>query len=586
MKKFTLLLASAAIVSSAVAAEPTKAIVKKADVPEVFSKAQAVKQSQKSIDPANIVKSHFDASAMGASSRAGETLKSRYGLINNLLYNGVTTEFNGYSVAYGVSGVNGSIDFRNYSTGAASYSWEWDNGLKPPYNEDFTSTDENLSVKVPVGDMISAPVLVAKQAQQTDSYQLANTAGYGCGADASAAFQRDDLGMTTYPCAGSATGGIGYMMYDKRGIVDGFNTSTGVYEDWHSVLNQIEGYAEDDTKAIADIQFEGFSTILPAPASPYMMSKMWIWTTYKATAATEVTARLYPVADGIVSSTPIAIGRATIDAGEVKDYMMQFELMPVDEDGDELDEDLVVNQELYVAIEDINSNAAITYMQLLFGAGTVMPANGGKSDEYYHKNASVQMSYSLNGEKRQRILPSPYLYFTSDARDELFVPSNYYWMFDIVYPYVLGENGDVATNFDLSVPNDGGEEAISVLPLYYQLAACVEEGWITAESSEDWFTFDISEPDATTGFSTITVEAEALPEGVEGRVGTIEFHGMAQDFTITVHQGANASINDIVAGGNNAAVEYFDIQGRRLNAAPATGLFFQRQGNTVTKIVK
>ena len=39
------------------------------------------------------------------------------------------------------------------------------------------------------------------------------------------------------------------------------------------------------------------------------------------------------------------------------------------------------------------------------------------------------------------------------------------------------------------------------------LAACVEEGWITAESSEDWFTFDISEPDATTGFSTITVEA-------------------------------------------------------------------------------
>ena len=36
MKKFTLLLASAAIVSSAVAAEPTKAIVKKADVPEVF----------------------------------------------------------------------------------------------------------------------------------------------------------------------------------------------------------------------------------------------------------------------------------------------------------------------------------------------------------------------------------------------------------------------------------------------------------------------------------------------------------------------------------------------------------------------
>jgi hypothetical protein len=37
---------------------------------------------------------------------------------------------------------------------------------------------------------------------------------------------------------------------------------------------------------------------------------------------------------------------------------------------------------------------------------------------------------------------------------------------------------------------------------------------------------------------------------------------------------------------NNSASEYFDLQGRQLKAAPANGVYLQRQGNKVSKVIR
>jgi hypothetical protein len=45
------------------------------------------------------------------------------------------------------------------------------------------------------------------------------------------------------------------------------------------------------------------------------------------------------------------------------------------------------------------------------------------------------------------------------------------------------------------------------------------------------------------------------------------------------------SLRDVTADGDDTtAVEYFDLQGRRLGSLPASGVVIRRQGNTAEKI--
>lgn len=73
----------------------------------------------------------------------------------------------------------------------------------------------------------------------------------------------------------------------------------------------------------------------------------------------------------------------------------------------------------------------------------------------------------------------------------------------------------------------------------------------------------------------------------DDRYADLKASYLGKEVTLRVVQGnpVIAGIADVEAEGNGA-VQYFDIQGRKLNAAPATGFFIQKQGSKVTKVIR
>lgn len=59
--------------------------------------------------------------------------------------------------------------------------------------------------------------------------------------------------------------------------------------------------------------------------------------------------------------------------------------------------------------------------------------------------------------------------------------------------------------------------------------------------------------------------------------------GIEDTFTIFLKDSLNSGINDVIADNENAPVEYFNLQGVRVEN-PSNGLYIKRQGNKVTKV--
>ncbi|MDE6316739.1 MAG: hypothetical protein K2L71_09815 [Muribaculaceae bacterium] len=74
----------------------------------------------------------------------------------------------------------------------------------------------------------------------------------------------------------------------------------------------------------------------------------------------------------------------------------------------------------------------------------------------------------------------------------------------------------------------------------------------------------------------------------ENRYGkvTLQYMNQTVEFYVGQNGAANAVGLDKVEAAADGAVEYFDVQGRKLQSAPANGFFLQRQGNKVTKVIR
>lgn len=108
--------------------------------------------------------------------------------------------------------------------------------------------------------------------------------------------------------------------------------------------------------------------------------------------------------------------------------------------------------------------------------------------------------------------------------------------------------------------------------------------WLTLESVDDYYAEDLN-GGAIQRAAVLTFTTDGTYGTREGHV-TVEYKG--KKITVYVGQGGagnDAGINDVNAA-ENGAVEYFDVQGRKLQAAPANGFFLQRQGNKVTKVIR
>lgn len=107
--------------------------------------------------------------------------------------------------------------------------------------------------------------------------------------------------------------------------------------------------------------------------------------------------------------------------------------------------------------------------------------------------------------------------------------------------------------------------------------------WLSLDSVEDYY----QEFPQSGGIQRAAVLTFTTDGTYEARVAQVNVEYKGKKLTLNIGQdgAAAAGINDVNAA-ENGAVEYFDVQGRKLQAAPANGFFLQRQGNKVTKVIR
>lgn len=128
--------------------------------------------------------------------------------------------------------------------------------------------------------------------------------------------------------------------------------------------------------------------------------------------------------------------------------------------------------------------------------------------------------------------------------------------------------------FTMTVPAEGGSKEFVFNP-YYDIAT---NGKFTGEGANEWVTFDVADQDFIDYTQTVTVNVDALPEGLPGRETTVyvEISGARQ--AIKIAQGEVSGIDGVDADASEVvATEYYDLQGRALQAAPESGLFLKKE---------
>lgn len=150
------------------------------------------------------------------------------------------------------------------------------------------------------------------------------------------------------------------------------------------------------------------------------------------------------------------------------------------------------------------------------------------------------------------------------------------------FPYVHSNSGDVfavanggeTKSFDLETywnPNGAGEGA-------------VDPKW-KVTCSDSWFKAETKVNEAAHTVS-LDITAEALPNGVDGRSGTVKITALGCSETITVVQGsAITSIGSINA--NNSTEGAYTLSGQRINSADAkNGIFIVKKNGKFIKVIK
>lgn len=565
MKKISILLAAATTASAAFAVNPVQKVatgksqnMQKAVRSESVMKASAFhKDSQKSVAKSKSMAPGVDEP-----------------IVSSPLQNfsvGIDLDRRGFSSPFGLLPSKGTVTFTAEGDYFDTGVWTWNNGLIPEYYEEYSF--EGLENVV----TLKAPTIIQDMMFEAPDGTTGSPIGAlyfaGAGAEYWGFEGADGCGATMYPLK---DGGMREVMFDYCVKNTLEYTPGGAPLDWVEVL-------EDDVEgAVDDVTITGFYNIIPAMSSPYFFTHSWLWANAEFSAATELTMKVYPVNDNTISDTPIAIGHASVAKGATSD-MIDFEILPVDEDGDEIDGLVTVNnQSIALVVEGFNENPAVKQFQMVFGNGTSFDYNNGHPVNPWFTNAYAGIQYTVDGETQFEIRRNPYNYWEDDARTSLWCSSNFYWMLDAKFPFVNNAAND-SDVFDFTAPVEGGEIEVEVDALYF-LSVLVEEGLMEYTVDGDWISVTVEDVDRTTGITPVKLQCQALPEGIEGRTAKVEFTGYAQDFTINVKQGEVSGVNEIQVA--NGAAVYYDLQGRKLNQAPEKGIYILKEGNKVSKVVR
>lgn len=549
-----------------------------------------------------------------ASSRAGEdeeetpvTSELHYMSPETLLYAGMSPNLLAFT-GPAIGGLRGTLDFINTTLGPQysddSFAWEWlDYDYETKEDVSYTADTRMLSIPVFPMQQLQMPTLttsVDKEASYQADFKYLFCGGslntYGINGDPEdGEYNNEELPVEftvgVSPTSAPIVSGGTTLFYET--CLD--RTDTEMYAE----NGLYKGYVEVLTKAgYTNAKAKGFAIHVPEQNSPYVLKH--VFPNVQGSNKEEVTltvkvygrdAEGYWDLDNAVGTGTFTLPKGDYFAGSLGSLRVAS-IYSTDEEGYETDLNPVITTDIFVCIEGIDNENILDFSPIMNANAAVPLAEyrNGLEDYYYpsHTYWYLNCDYAKPGTTDEAqnmdafLITATGAYYSDDTRTKIVSPTDALIFLDVEFPIIMNAlTGDA--NFEASIPTDGGSEKLYVFTMN-DFEQCYRDELITAESSASWLTFEVGY-DETNELATVTVTGEALPSGTSGRNGSVKFTGLGYDFEILVTQG-EAGISAVVANGNGVS-EYYDLQGRRLNAAPAKGLYIERNGTTAaTKLAR
>lgn len=494
--------------------------------------------------------------------------------------------------------------FTNLSSVAGTPSWtwsQWDTSVSQEAAQSYTAEGDELTVNY-MQEFVAAPVM------KIGSYDFGNCYYYSSSTGNSAANTYlasvgnlsdsfsdpvSDGYETVIPCAPTFAGTC-----TRQGGVGGFIYYTGSDDETGETWNWFGSNSPYDAMGMR----------IPNPGRIYALNAIYLYCFGYAESEVTLDVTIYQLLnpgewyeteEGTTHLSTAEIGDVIAtgsvefptDGSEEEPWEGMLKVTFTTEGGFEYSPE--INEDVLVVVSGYNVPEMHNFSFLL-----------GRDAYNCGVGSCAYLGYAIDPETSEPLMMSLEDFFRSGALYG--APSIYFdpttaWLMSVynIQPqeFELSTEGETVNTF--SVEGYEGEEPLQLYSYFPSDDWDVtdENGdelpeWLTVSTTDEYSTNSYGE-EYFNGFVDIEIAADALPEGVAGRSCTIMFKSLgAEPYYITVKQGEAVGIEGIQAGNANVvAVEYYNLQGQRLNAAPENGVYIVKNvlsnGKTVAaKVVK
>lgn len=555
MKKSLLLAAAALMAATAVDAQPV-----------VAKTLPALSSFPASVDAVQPFQNYSEVATMAtpaqrkanAKRRADATLKAWYNRPAGSMYRSMSDKLGVFYNALLWNPVMKDVTYTNASTGAKSYSWEWEQ-----YDTDvdsFTvrnSTATNLLINTMVRESAYAPALTAINGTNTDVYKMTGhyydtqkktTTDYeslvGYNSDPVAymeeAYKSDGVKAYLSPkwfSAGTRQGNSrGVVYYTGAKDADGNTNGCWFGRNWSG--------------------WNGMAMYVEKPASRYALRGLQVvYTKYKGTGDATLTARLYKVhkvasnigsLDSLVLDELKGTATATLDTTMDEAGIIPFTFQEI-EAGLPYDVTLDIDYDYAIVLSGYDNDNIDSWTMLI---------SCDQYDEGYGQHAymlhindkdSISAEYGLDN-----FFSSPLGVTAPTIFLDVEYPVLDFWYTNSKTGEPIGKNVEFAAN--------GGKNDVE----FYSTHASDE--WTVADKDGNdlpsWLTYTLSDSTANdeyTGHSHMVLTAEALPAGVTGRAATVKVSYPGAEQFVYVTQGNVSGVNQVATSNVVVRVENGDF---------------------------
>lgn len=555
MKKSLLLTAAALMAASAVNAQPV-----------VAKTMPALSSIPASVDAVQPFQNYSEVATMAtpaqrkanAKRRADATLKAWYNRPAGSFYRSMTSGLSAFYNAMIWNPFLKDVTYTNASTGAKSYSWQWQQ-----YDTDvdsFTvrnSTATNLVINTQVRESALAPALTAINGSNTDVYKM--TGHYY---DDQKNTTKDYETVVVYNSDPVATMTEDYKSENMTAYLSPKWFSAGTRQGQSRGVGAFKG-AKDADGNTNGLWFgrnwsgwNGMAMYVEKPASRYALRGLQVaYTSYKGTGDATLTARLYKVhkvasniggLDSLVLDDLMGTATATLDTTMAEYGLLPFTFQEV-EAGLPYDVTLDIDYAYAIVLSGYDNDNIDSWTMLI--SYDQYDEGYGQHGYMLHINDkdSITAEYGLDNFFKEPLgvtAPSIFLDVEYPVLD--------FWYVNPKTGEPIGKNVEFAAN--------GGKNDVEFFSTH------ASDEWTVADKDGNdlpsWLTYTLSDSTANdeyTGHSHMVLTAEALPAGVTGRAATVKVSYPGAEQFVYVTQGNVSGVNQVATSNVVVRVENGDF---------------------------